>query len=94
MPSLDPLVLAGIGLAAAIIVHVGSYLLDPHGIRSIPGPLLAKFTDAWLGWIAAQGHRSEVVHGIHAEYGRNVLPSFMFMCEIYTVVRSCCSDCT
>lgn len=45
------------------------YLIDPQSIRSIPGPFLAKFTDAWLGWVSAHGHRSEVVHEMHREYG-------------------------
>jgi len=38
-------------------------------MRSIPGPWLAKFTDAWLGRVAARGHRSEVVHQLHKQYG-------------------------
>ncbi|EIN08191.1 cytochrome P450 monooxygenase pc-bph [Punctularia strigosozonata HHB-11173 SS5] len=65
----DPLTLAGLGLAAVVVAHIGAYLLDPHNIRDIPGPTLAKFSDAWLGWVAAKGHRSEVVHEMHAQYG-------------------------
>lgn len=49
--------------------HLLPYFLDPHGIRSYPGPFLAKFTNLWLGRIAALGHRSEVVHGMHEKYG-------------------------
>lgn len=55
--------------ALAIVAHILIWLLDPHGIRSYPGPLLAKFSDAWLGYVAAQGHRSEVVHDLHKQYG-------------------------
>lgn len=52
-----------------LAVHLVPYVVDTHGIRSIPGPWLAKFTDAWLGRVAARGHRSEVVHEMHKEYG-------------------------
>ena len=52
-------------------VHIIPYLFDPYKIRSnaIPGPLIAKFSDIWLGWYAAHGHRSEVVHSMHEKYG-------------------------
>lgn len=56
--------------AAVFLLHLIPWLLDPHGIRSIPGPFLAKFSDAWLGWVSAQGHRSEVVHEMHKKYGK------------------------
>jgi len=54
-----------------LLAHLVPYLVDPHCIRSngISGPLWAGFSDAWLGWIAAQGHRSEVVHELHKKYG-------------------------
>ncbi|KAH8113979.1 cytochrome P450 monooxygenase pc-bph [Phellopilus nigrolimitatus] len=56
--------LAGLGL-------VVPYLADPYCIRSngVTGPVLARFSDLWLGWVAAQGHRSEVVHELHKKYG-------------------------
>ncbi|EJC97643.1 cytochrome P450 monooxygenase pc-bph [Fomitiporia mediterranea MF3/22] len=63
------------GLTAAFfLVHVVPYLFDKHHIRrnDISGPLLARFSDAWLGWVAAQGPRSEVVHQIHKKYGKFV----------------------
>ncbi|KAJ7898594.1 cytochrome P450 monooxygenase [Mycena olivaceomarginata] len=56
-------------LIAIILLHVTIYLLDPYGLRQYPGPLLAKFTDAWLGWAVQQGHRSEVIHKLHKKYG-------------------------
>ncbi|TFK32337.1 cytochrome P450 monooxygenase [Crucibulum laeve] len=52
-----------------VLVHLIPYLLDPHGLRLYPGPFLAKFSDAWLGWVAKNGHRSEVVHKMHLKYG-------------------------
>ncbi|KAL0959891.1 hypothetical protein HGRIS_011559 [Hohenbuehelia grisea] len=54
---------------AVVAVHVVPWFLDPHGIRLYPGPFLAKFTDLWLGWVSAHGHRSEVVHHMHQKYG-------------------------
>ncbi|TFK48996.1 cytochrome P450 monooxygenase pc-bph [Heliocybe sulcata] len=59
----------------AIVValgHVVPYLVDPHGAKNIPGPFLAKVSDAWLGRVTAQGHRSEVVHDLHKKHGKFV----------------------
>lgn len=55
--------------AAVVLAHLVSYFLDPFNQRRIPGPLLAKFSDLWLGWTASQGHRSDVVHKLHQKYG-------------------------
>ncbi|EPS94385.1 hypothetical protein FOMPIDRAFT_62518 [Fomitopsis schrenkii] len=58
------LILFAIGLN-----HLVPYLQDLHTLRSCPGPTLAKLSDIWLGRVAAQGHRSEVVHELHKQYG-------------------------
>ncbi|KAF8155951.1 cytochrome P450 monooxygenase [Crassisporium funariophilum] len=55
--------------ATFALVHLIPYLLDPHGIRKYPGPFIAKFSDAWLGLVSKNGHRSEVVHEMHLKYG-------------------------
>ncbi|KAH8101888.1 cytochrome P450 monooxygenase pc-bph [Cristinia sonorae] len=55
-----------------VLGHVIPWLLDPHAIRAYPGPFLAKFTDLWLGRVAALGHRSEVVHEMHKKHGKFV----------------------
>jgi benzoate 4-monooxygenase len=60
--------------------HIFAWVVDPHRVRSYPGPLLAKFSDAWLGYIAAHGHRSEVVHKMHEKYGESSLRSFLVDC--------------
>ena len=60
------------GLTSFVLVHVIPYLLDPHHLRKYPGPFFAKFTDAWLGAICKQGHRSETVHQLHLKYGELV----------------------
>ncbi|KAG0691553.1 cytochrome P450 [Suillus ampliporus] len=52
-----------------LLAHVIPYLRDPYNQRSIPGPFLARFHDVWLGWVASQGHRSDVVHQLHKKYG-------------------------
>jgi hypothetical protein len=62
-----------------LLIHVVPWLLDPHGVRSIPGPFLAKFSDAWLGWMSAHGHRSEVVHEMHKKYGKLNHPSLPYL---------------
>jgi len=58
--------------AIVLLVHLVPFITDPHGIRSIPGPWLAKFTDAWIGRVAARGHRSETVHEMHKKHGKFV----------------------
>ena len=72
---------AVISASALVIlaVHVVPYVVDSRGIRSIPGPWLAKFTDAWLGRVAARGHRSEVVHGMHKQYGESIPPDSTYV---------------
>lgn len=57
-----------------ILSYLLSYLIDTHGIRSIPGPFYAKFTDIWLGWVTGHGHRSEIVHEMHEKYGMSSEP--------------------
>ena len=52
-----------------ILGHLIPWFVDPHGLRSFPGPWLAHFSDVWLGRVAHQGHRSEVVHELHQKYG-------------------------
>ena len=58
--------------AIIVLVHLGPYLLDTHRIRAngITGPLLARFSDAWLVWVAAHEHTSEVVHEQHKNLGK------------------------
>ncbi|KAH9835376.1 cytochrome P450 [Rhodofomes roseus] len=63
---------AGVVVAAVLLVHFVPFIADPFGVRSYPGPFLAKISDAWLGWVAAQGHRSEVVHELHQKHGKFV----------------------
>ncbi|SJL18071.1 related to Benzoate 4-monooxygenase cytochrome P450 [Armillaria ostoyae] len=58
-----------VGLALVILVHLVPYLIDSHGLRSYPGPLVAKFSDVWLGCVSYKGHRSEVIHDLHMKYG-------------------------
>ncbi|KAK0214873.1 cytochrome P450 monooxygenase [Armillaria fumosa] len=53
----------------AVLVHLVPYLIDSHRLRSYPGPLIAKFSDAWLAYVVHQGHRSEVIHDLHRKHG-------------------------
>ncbi|KAK0449729.1 cytochrome P450 monooxygenase [Desarmillaria tabescens] len=63
---LPPVVAA---LVFVLLLHLAAYFFDPYGFRSFPGPFLAKFSDAWLGWVSYGGHRSETVHEMHKKYG-------------------------
>ncbi|KAF8652364.1 hypothetical protein AX16_004394 [Volvariella volvacea WC 439] len=69
LPSLNFSALAALVPLAIFLVHFVPWILDPHGIRLYPGPWLAKYSDLWLGWVSRNGHRSEVVHGMHQRYG-------------------------
>lgn len=60
---------------AFVLAHVVPYFYDPHGIRLYSGPFIAKFSDIWLGIVAKNGHRSEVVHRMHLKYGSWLLPN-------------------
>ncbi|THG98239.1 hypothetical protein EW145_g7458, partial [Phellinidium pouzarii] len=66
----DPLTLCAALPPIVLLGLLVPYLVDPHCIRSngITGPLLARFSNVWLGYVAAQGHRSEVVHELHDKY--------------------------
>lgn len=54
---------------AVFLVHFVPWVLDSKGIRSYPGPFLAKFSDLWLHLASKAGHRSETVHQVHLQYG-------------------------
>ncbi|KAK0501635.1 cytochrome P450 monooxygenase [Armillaria luteobubalina] len=55
--------------ALVVLVHLVPYLIDSYRLRSYPGPLIAKFSDAWLAYVVHQGHRSEVIHDLHRKHG-------------------------
>jgi len=64
-------------LATALLVgpavHLVPYVIDVRGIRTIPGPWLAKYTDVWLCLVVGRGHTSEVVHELHKKHGEHPL---------------------
>ncbi|KAF8892398.1 cytochrome P450 monooxygenase pc-bph [Mucidula mucida] len=69
---LDHLSLSTILASSALVVvllHLIPYLVDRYKLRAFPGPLGAKFSDAWLGVVSYHGHRSEVVHQLHLKHG-------------------------
>ncbi len=61
---------AGAVIGAAALVHILSYLIDRHGIRRYPGPLLARLSNAWLASIAVQGKVNVAIHEAHEKYGK------------------------
>ncbi|KAH9934405.1 cytochrome P450 monooxygenase pc-bph [Fomitopsis serialis] len=83
MNTMSVALLALVLLFVACLAHLLPYLTDPHALRSYPGPWLAKLSDVWLGRVAAQGHRSEVVHQLHKQYGTFVrlAPNHLSICD-------------
>lgn len=63
--------LLGLFVAVVVVGHILAYVSDSHGLRSFPGPILAKLSNLWLARVAANGHRSEVVHELHKKYGES-----------------------
>lgn len=41
-------------------------------LRSIPGPILAKFTEKWLVVLDMAGKRTLTIHHLHEKYGNSV----------------------
>lgn len=64
-----PVVILTLVPALIALAHLIPWLVDPHGLRSFPGPWPARFSNLWLGRVAKHGHRSEVVHKMHEKYG-------------------------
>lgn len=61
------------------LFHIIAWRGDEHGIRDIPGPKLAALSDAWLGYQAARGHRSTVVHELHEKVGQSTPIDVIFL---------------
>jgi hypothetical protein len=85
----DSTSLAALGLGFFILLHLLPWLLDVHDIRSVPGPWLAKFSDLWLGKVAADGHRSEVIHEMHQQFGEQPHHFICFTPAVATDVWAC-----
>lgn len=66
---LFPAITVAVLLLAVPLYHIIAWMNDEHGIRDIPGPKLAALSDVWLGYQAAQGYRSLVVHEVHKKFG-------------------------
>ena len=54
---------------ATILYLLTAYFVDPHDLRSYPGPFLAKFTDAWIAWTVHSNRWSLSVEDAHKKYG-------------------------
>ena len=64
------LAVAGGIIGSTAIVHILFYFFDKQGIRRYPGPLLARLSYTWLGWIAVRGKVITAVHDAHKKYGK------------------------
>ncbi|KAH9839883.1 cytochrome P450 [Rhodofomes roseus] len=65
----NPLLLLAVLPAAFILVRVITYFKDASGLRSYPGPFLAKFTDAWMFWVVSHNRWSSAVDEMHRKHG-------------------------
>ena len=77
--------IAGAIILVVLAVHLVPYVVDRRGMRSIPGPWLAKFSDAWLGRISARGHKSDVIRELHRQYGASIIPK---IASVYLCLRT------
>jgi hypothetical protein len=59
------------GLILTIVVHAAITAFKP-GIRQLPGPLLAKFTDLWRTYYAYRGMLFRKQQELHKRYGNYV----------------------
>jgi benzoate 4-monooxygenase len=87
---------ANIACATAFVVlavHLVPYIADQRGIKTIPGPWLAKFTDAWLGRVAARGHKSDVVRELHRQYGGSIFPVIQKIVSVLSVTSNSLPPC-
>ena len=61
-----------IPVAIIVLFYVGRYVIDPLGVRDIPGPWLAKITPYWLTSQARRTLRYVKVDEAHHKYGKFV----------------------
>ena len=64
------LFLLAVVAAVVLVVHIGSWFLDPHGLSRVPGPPLAQFSTAWMGWVGHTGRINTILHNAHLKYGK------------------------
>jgi benzoate 4-monooxygenase len=57
---------------AFILYYLVPYLTSNTGIRNVPGPFAAKFSNLWLLLQARQGKRYQSVDEAHKKYGKLV----------------------
>jgi benzoate 4-monooxygenase len=57
---------------AVIIYYLVPYLTANTGIKSVPGPFAAKFSNLWLLWQARRGKRYQSVDDAHKKCGKLV----------------------
>ncbi|KAK7461492.1 hypothetical protein VKT23_008666 [Stygiomarasmius scandens] len=69
LPEISPQSMAVLGLTLGLLIHLVPWLVDRYHLRAYPGPFIAQFSDIWMGWVALQGRRSELVHELHKKHG-------------------------
>jgi hypothetical protein len=63
---------AGLILAVRIVLVLFRLLSSP--LRSVPGPLLARFTDVWYMWRVSKGRFELENLALHEKYGESPFP--------------------
>lgn len=54
-------------LIALLVYRIARLLRSP--LRAVPGPFLARITDAWYFWIVWEGSFEKVNQELHKRYG-------------------------
>lgn len=69
----NPLLFLAIVPAGFVLICLLDYFKVHSDLRRYPGPILAKFTDAWIFWAISQNRWADTVDRLHKEHGK---PSF------------------
>lgn len=61
--------IAPLGLASLILYYIVPYFWNYRHLRSIPGPLAARFSNWWLVYACREGARWKYVNDAHKRFG-------------------------
>lgn len=75
--SSDLLVVSLILVAALLLAYIIPFFVDQYGLRGIPGPMSAKFSNLWLARLAFKGTNLTAVHKQHEKHGSHHLCSHL-----------------
>ena len=67
--ALNPLLLLVVIPVGFVLTRIFAYFKDYSGLRQYPGPILARFTDAWIFWIVSKNRWADTVDRLHRKHG-------------------------